>query len=138
VALRDAALSLRDEPDGGVVAPWWFSPAVVWWSGKPCVGGTSHQSLPGTLDTCRVYLAETPDDARRILTERNAQYVITYDPERVIGNSSQILGVQPPQQPFGSMLHKATQQLPEGFERIHSNRFFKVHRIVSQDLAQPE
>lgn len=138
VALRDAALSLRGEPDSGVVAPWWFSPAVVWWSGKPCVGGTSHQSLPGTLDTCRVYLAETPDDARRILTERNAQYVITYDPERVIGNSSRILGVQPPPQPFGSMLHKATERLPEGFERIHSNRFFKVHRIGLQDLAQPE
>ncbi len=138
IALRDAALSLRDAPAGGVVAPWWFSPAVVWWSGKPCVAGSSHQSLPGTLDTCRVYLAEMPDAALEILATREAPYVITYDPDRVISNAAQILDTPPAEQPLASILHKSPHALPGDFTPIHSNRFFKVHRARLQDLAQPE
>lgn len=138
VALRDASLSLRDEPDGGVVAPWWFSAAVVWWSGKPCVAGSSHQSLPGILDTCRVYLAKTPEAALEILTAHNAPYVITYDPDRVIQNSAQILGSSPVNHPLAATLHNSPAALARDFAPIHSNRFFKVHRVIPRGLALPE
>ncbi len=138
VALRDASLSLSREPDGGVVAPWWFSPAIVWWSGKPCVAGSSHQSLPGTLDTCRVYLAETPDAALEILAARRAPYVITYDPDRVISNASQIMDAPPAERPLASILYRSPHALTSDFTPIHGNRFFKIHRACLHDLAQPE
>ena len=138
VALRDASLSLRGQPDGGVVAPWWFSPPIVWWSAKPCVAGSSHQSLPGILDTCRVYLAESPDAAREILATRRSPYVISYDPDRVISNSVQILGSPAGVRPLSATLHNSPNALSRDFTTIHSNRFFKVHRARLQDLALPK
>lgn len=138
VALRDVALFLKSEPDGGVVAPWWLSPAVVWWSNKPCVSGSSHQSLPGTLDTCRFYLSESPEEARSILQDRQAPYVITYAPDRVTSNAAQILGRSASPLSLVTRLHKTPHVLPEFFQPLYGNRFFNVHRAHFQDLAQPE
>ncbi len=36
--------------------PWWLSPALAYWSGQPAVAGSSHESLPGTVDADRFYL----------------------------------------------------------------------------------
>lgn len=138
VALRDAAIVLKNLPDGGVVAPWWFSPAVVWWSGKPCVAGTSHQSLPGILDTCRVYLACSPLEAVAILEKREAPYLISYEPERVVSNASQIMGNRETLQPLVTTLYKTPHAFPDVFELLHANRFFKVHRAKFPSLAKPK
>lgn len=125
VALRDAAVRLRDLPRHGVIAPWWFSPAVVWWSSQPCVAGTSHQSLPGIAETAEFFLSEsrTPE------IPRQAGYAITYEPDRVISNSAQILGREAPPNPLVKRLHEHPCQ--PGFQLVHANRFFKVFRIVN-------
>ena len=128
VALREAALAIQKLPEGGVLAPWWFCPAIVWWSGKPCVGGTSHQSLPGIVDSCRFYL-ET-DDAAALdqLRQRQVRYVVAYEPDRVISNSSQILGEKPAAHSLAERLYKNSP--PAELERIFENRFFRVYRVV--------
>jgi len=122
VALRDAALALRGLPEGGVMAPWWFSPAVVWWSGQPCVAGSSHQSLPGIVDTAEFFLSE--GDGREILARRNVRYIIAYEPDRVVSNSAQILGRPGPPEPLARRLYHH----PGGEEArlVYANRFFKV------------
>ncbi|MFM8808735.1 MAG: hypothetical protein ACKOJB_07515, partial [Chthoniobacterales bacterium] len=56
--LEQAGDFLEAQPRGGVLAPWWISPALARLSGQPMVGGTSHQSLPGTTDTARFFLSE--------------------------------------------------------------------------------
>ena len=127
VALREAALAIQNLPEGGVLAPWWFSPAIVWWSGHPCIGGSSHQSLPGIVDSCRFYLATEDATAREILRQRKVEYVFAYEPERVISNSTQILGEQSNGGTLAEQLYKNSP--PPWLEPVFRNRFFRVYRV---------
>ncbi|TSA29001.1 MAG: hypothetical protein D4R65_15985 [Verrucomicrobiaceae bacterium] len=130
VALRDAAFSLRDLPRRGVIAPWWFSPAVVWWSGQPCVGGTSHQSLPGIADTAEFFLSG--GDGGEILSRRDVAYVIAYEPDRVISNSALILNRAAPANPLARRLYQN-----RGRGLIHANRFFRVYDFSKNKTESP-
>jgi hypothetical protein len=128
LALREAAEAIRELPDGGVLAPWWFSPAIVWWSGKPCVGGTSHQSLPGIVDSCVVYLAGDEVEAEKILGGRKVRAVIAYEPDRAVSNSEQILGRKAEGSTLAEKLYK--KQPVEGLGLVFENRFFKVYQVA--------
>lgn len=128
VALREAALAIQNLPGGAVLAPWWFSPAIVWWSGQPCVGGTSHQSLPGIVDSCRFYLESDEAVAMQILRRRQVRYVVAYEPKRVVANAEQILGEKTTGVPLAERLYKNSP--PPGMERVFENRFFKVYRVA--------
>jgi len=130
VALRDAAHSLRGLPRHGVIAPWWFSPAIVWWSGQPCVGGTSHQSLPGIADTAEFFLSG--GDGGEILSRRDAAYVIAYEPDRVISNSALILNRAAPANPLARRLYQN-----RGRGLIHANRFFRVYDFSKNKTEFP-
>ncbi|MFZ4780616.1 MAG: hypothetical protein ACOYM3_35125, partial [Terrimicrobiaceae bacterium] len=125
VALRDAAIQLKGLPLRGVLAPWWFSPAIVWWSGQPCVGGTSHQSLPGIADASGFYLSE--GTGREILERRKVGYLIAYEPDRVISNASMILGREAPPNPLGKRLYEHPQA--SEYPLLYANRFFKVFEV---------
>jgi len=122
VALRDAALRLKGLPERGVLAPWWFSPAIVWWSGQPCVAGTSHQSLPGIADASEFFLSE--GDGREILAKRKAGYLVAYDPDRVVSNAAQILGRKEPADPLARRLYNRPRA--QEWRLLYANRFFKV------------
>lgn len=129
VALREAALAIKNLPAGGVLAPWWFSPAIVWWSGQPCLAGTSHQSLPGIVDSSRFYLSDNDADAMEILQSRQVRYVFAYEPERVVSNSEQILGAKADGLPLAARIYKKNYPIP-GWEPVFRNRFFKVYRVT--------
>lgn len=122
VALRDAAIQLRGLPVRGVIAPWWFSPAIVWWSGQPCVAGTSHQSLPGIVDASEFFLSE--GSGQEILLKRKAGYIIAYEPDRVISNAAQILNRAAPSNPLARRLYEHPRLTD--FRLLYANRFFKV------------
>ena len=128
VALREAALSLRERPVGGVVAPWWFCPAIVWWSGQPCIGGTSHQSLPGIVESCEFYIGEVPDS--EFIQRRKVVYILVYEPVRLISNSEQILGRPATSPTIVERLYSAREEPPVGLKKIFANRFFKVYEVV--------
>lgn len=96
VALRWIAEQQREVQAGPFLAPWWLTPALAYWSGQPGVAGTSHQSLPGTLDSARVYLAADAGVAMPILQRRGVSWILADDPDRVIANSIVLLGVPPP------------------------------------------
>jgi len=130
VALRDAALSLRGMPARGVLAPWWFSPAVVWWSGQPCVAGTSHQSLPGIVDASGFYLSRDPVSAKQVLDRRKVGYVIAYEPDRVVANAAQILSRPAPEGTLAERLYSDSRGLAGSFKLIHRNRFFRVYEVL--------
>jgi hypothetical protein len=128
VALREAALSLRERPVGGVVAPWWFCPAIVWWSGQPCIGGTSHQSLPGIVGSCEFYIGEEPDPG--FLQKRKGVYILVYEPKRLISNSEQILGRSATGRTIAERLYAAREEPLDGLKKIFANRFFKVYEVA--------
>jgi len=102
VHLRDVVLPMAGE--GPFLAPWWLSPAIAYWSGDPGVGGSSHEGLPGIVDTARFFLAATPKQAVAILRARGVRWVLADDADRMIGNSALVLGVQPPERPLARIL----------------------------------
>jgi hypothetical protein len=129
LALRDAALQLRGKPRRGVIAPWWFSPAVVWWSGQPAVGGSSHQSLPGIRDSARFFLSDGGEAAEGILRSRKVGYVIGYEPDRVESNSAELLGAGVPPRSMIRTLFGPPQQVPTFLLPVYGNRFFRVFEV---------
>ena len=93
LALYDAAQQLRGTRRLPVLAPWWQSPALAYWSRQPCVAGSSHESLSGIVDASRFYVCEDPRQAEAILARRKVACVLAYDPDRVMDTSRTILGM---------------------------------------------
>ena len=71
-----------------VCAPWWQCPAIAYWSGQPAVAGTSHEGMPGIVDTARFYITTNYADAEKILRARGVKRVIAYDSDRVLQDAS--------------------------------------------------
>ncbi len=120
---------------GNILAPWWQTPSLVFWTGHPGVGGSSHQSLPGIIDGARFYLSTTPATAEQILRDRQVQWVIAYEPSRIIQNSEQILGVQAVPGTLAERLYYQPSQVPAFLRMVHQNQFFKVYQVEPNSLS---
>lgn len=130
--LRETARALISSERAIILAPWWLSPAIAYWSGQRCVSGSSHQSLPGTVDSSRFYLSSAPHEAREILRKRSVNYVVAYEPARVISNSGQILGFATPARPLGEILYDHPNAAPSFLRLVYENRFFKVFENIDE------
>jgi hypothetical protein len=111
VALREIVAPLRDTP-GGFIAPWWQSPAIAYWTRSFGVAGSSHESLPGIVETARFYLAEQFDDAAQILKKRRVSWVLADETTRTVGTSAALLGVEAPSNPIAEVLAEHPQDAP--------------------------
>ena len=67
-----------DEP-GGIMAPWWLSPGLLYFSGQPIVSGSSHCGISGIVASAKFYSATSWVDAERILRERQVRWVVVWD-----------------------------------------------------------
>lgn len=129
--LKDAATFLATQPEGGFLAAWWVSPALSYWSGQPGVAGSSHQSLPGTVSAAEFWLADDPDEAARILRERQIAYVVTDAPERLIATSESLLDRGSGPQSMARRL-AGPRPTPPAFARLlFENAFFRIYEIDS-------
>jgi hypothetical protein len=126
--LEQTAQFLATQPRGGVLAVWWISPALARLSGQPMIGGTSHQSLPGSVDTARFFLSDDDNVTGALLRLRNAKYVVTDDPERIITTSTALLGVPAPAKPLINRLASAS-DVPAFLEPVFANQFFRVYKV---------
>lgn len=127
--LRETAMALVSGERTGILAPWWLSPPLAYWSGQPCVAGSSHESLPGIVDTARFYMATNTDDARKILTRRNVSYVLAYEPSRVLGTSASLLDEPARRDSLGAILYDTPVLAPPWLEVVYSNPYFKVYEV---------
>lgn len=132
--LAQTADFLRGQTPGGVLAPWWTSPALARLSGHPAVAGTSHQALPGTADTARFFLATDDAAAAEIARRRQVRYVVTDAPERVISTSTTLLGLPPPD--GGAMIQRLAtgRGVPPWLEPVFANPFFRVYQVRDERL----
>ena len=128
VLLTQTADFLRSQPRGGVLAPWWISPSLARQSGLPMVGGTSHQSLPGTVDTARFFLSEDDAAAFAQLRLRHVKYVVTDAPERVVSTSAALLGIPAPRDPLIVRLARGG-KIPAFLQPVFANPYFRVYKI---------
>ena len=120
LALYDVAQFLkRRERRLPILAPWWQSPALAYWSGQPSVAGSSHESLPGTVDTARFYLSTDPDAAEAILARRRVAWVVAYDSDRINQVSSAILGQAIPQETMAKLLYERPSSAPSFLKAAH-------------------
>jgi hypothetical protein len=145
VALRDLALQLRllarEQSPLPVLAPWWQSPALAYWSGQPCVAGSSHESLPGTVDASRFYLSEEPEAAEAILDRRQVACVVAYEPTRVVAVSRGVLGLEggepEPPQSMAVALYRHPHSIPSFLKLAYANRAFRLFLRPAVMPVQP-
>lgn len=135
--LREAAAALISNERAGILAPWWLSPPLAYWSGQLCVAGSSHESLPGIVDTARFYLSTNEDEAREILSRRDVAYVVAYEPSRVLGTSTSLLGGTATRRSQGAILYDTPSLAPAGLTPVYANRYFKVYAVARPVSARP-
>jgi hypothetical protein len=121
--------SIAKEIDGPFLAPWWWSPAVAYWSGQPGVAGSSHEALPGIERSARFFLASDAEAADAILRETEVVWVVTYDADRTTTNSAAVLGVQPPENALARVLDRTPSQSPPFLELATQNSVAKLFRV---------
>jgi hypothetical protein len=84
-----------DQP-GGVLAPWWLSPGLLYFAGNPIVSGSSHCGITGIVASARFFATTSWDEADRILRERKVRWVVVWDEPKyvypLLGSSQEILG----------------------------------------------
>jgi hypothetical protein len=95
IELAEIARSI-DQP-GGILAPWWLSPGLLYFSQKPIVAGSSHCGISGIVASAKFFSSKSWPDAERILRDRKVRWVVVYDDQDfiypVLNNSRQILGL---------------------------------------------
>lgn len=111
-ALRDIVSIIAADPHGAFLAPWWQSPAIAYWTRRPGVAGSSHQSLPGIVDTARFYLTDNPEEAAAILKKRRVTHVLADDAEREIETAASLLNIEPPATPLATILDESPRNAP--------------------------
>jgi hypothetical protein len=124
-----AATALAGAERAPLLAPWWLSPAAVYRSGQPAVAGSSHESLPGIVDSARFFLATNPDEAREVLRRHEVKWVLAYDSERVAENSAAILGISAPARPLCLILDRWPSQAPPFLALAGQNGAAKIYRV---------
>ena len=94
------------------LAPWWLSPAIVYWSKQPGVAGSSHESLSGIADSARFYLTSDVRAAQNILQRHHVAWIFVYDSDRVLENSASILKTPIPRDALGKILDRNPSRAP--------------------------
>ena len=132
VQLRDLALSLRSTEIRPLLAPWWLSPSLAYWSGQPGIAGSSHESLDGIADSARFFLCDDWQKARQILQNHRVDWAFAYDSERVAQNSVAILSQAAPAFPLCRMLDRTPGQVPPFLIFASQNGTCKLYRTVAK------
>ncbi len=129
--LREAAGFIRDYAPGGILAPWWWSPQLAYWSGQPAVAGSSHESLPGIVDTARFFIATDPKEAQQIVDDRQVETVVSGQPLPIIEQSCKILGRPLPQKDdtMADILWIRPSSPPMFLHKVFDNTVIKVFEV---------
>jgi hypothetical protein len=125
IGWRQAAKQMN----GPFLAPWWWSPAVAYWSGQPGVAGSSHEALPGIEQSARFFLAPDVETAKSILLKNKVAWVLAYDADRTAANSAAILGVSPPERALAVVLDRTPSQAPSFLQFSAQNPACKLFRV---------
>ncbi len=117
---------------GGVIAPWWLSPEIAYWSGAKCVAGSSHQSLPGNEDVANFYLSRFPEKAREIALRRQVRWVVAYEPSRVLSTASGLVDIPAANDALGVTIYNSPRKAPAFLRLEKETQFFRLYRVVAE------
>jgi hypothetical protein len=121
--------AMSSQIDGAFIAPWWFSPALSYWSRQPGVGGSSHESIGGIVETAKFFETQDAKEAKQILDGDNVNWIVSYDAERVAQNAEQILGNPIPKNALCYVLDRRASEVPPFLRLIAQTGHFKLFRV---------
>ena len=121
--------AISSQIDGPFIAPWWFSPAVSYWSRQAGVGGSSHESIQGIVDTANFFEAQDAEEAMQIVDRHNVTWIVSYDADRLAQNSAQILGSAIPKNAFCYLLDRRASEVPPFLRLSAQTARFKLFRV---------
>jgi hypothetical protein len=64
---------------GGIMAPWWLSPGLLYFSGQPIVSGSSHCGISGIAASAKFFTTTSWADAELILQQRKVRWIVVWD-----------------------------------------------------------
>jgi MFS family permease len=120
--------AISSQIDGPFIAPWWFSPALSYWSRRAGVGGSSHESIEGTVETAKFFETPTAEEAMQIIDRHHVIWIVSYDADPVAQNSAQILGSAIPKNAFCYLLDRRASEVPSFLRLIAQTGRFKLFR----------
>jgi hypothetical protein len=133
--LRQAAEALKDLEGNGILGPWWLTPQLVYWSGKDGVAGSSHESLAGTIDTARFFVAQDDTNAKSILLKRHPDFVVVCNADRLLDNSYTVLGkIVSSTNQLAAVLFRTPSRAPNYLRLVFQNPSFKVYKVQKEML----
>lgn len=129
--LRQVAEFIGEKAPGPILAPWWWSPQLVYWSGQPALAGSSHESLPGIVETARFFSTTEPKVAQQVCDERYVETVVTGNPENIVIESSHILGQPLPQKDdtMADILWERPHSAPVFLHLVWDDNVYKVFEV---------
>ena len=89
--LKQIASKIKTE--GGILAAWWQSPVLLYFSGAPIVASSSHESLSGIEASCRFFTSVNWQESETILKERQVKWIVIGDPHSLLEQSYKLLGL---------------------------------------------
>jgi hypothetical protein len=78
-SLQMLQISNAMDGPGAIMAPWWLSPGLLYFSGQPIVSGSSHCGISGIVASAKFYAGTSFDEAARILAQRKVRWVVVWD-----------------------------------------------------------
>jgi len=127
--LRDIGEQLRSPEKTPILAPWWMCPPLAYWSGQPAVAGSSHESLPGIMDTARFYLSRDPATAEKIIRDRGVKRVLVCEPSRILETSQPLVDGSGTGPTLVEALYEHPHTVPSFLRLSLSNQIFKVFSV---------
>ena len=129
-AAAQTPASPDDPPSAGILAPWWLSPALAYWSGQPALAGSSHEALPGTVDVARFFTTADLPAAAAILRRRRVRWVVAYEPDRVLRTAAPLLGLtKVSTRSLGLVLYQRPEGAPSFLRLAMVNPYFKIYEV---------
>ena len=120
--------AISSQIDGAFIAPWWFSPALGYWSRQAAVAGSSHESIEGIVETAKFFETSIAEEAMQVINRHNVIWIVSYDADPVAQNSAQILGNPVPKNAWCYLLDRRASEVPPFLRLIAQTGHFKLFR----------
>ena len=121
--------AISSQIDGAFIAPWWLSPVLSYWSRQAAVGGSSHESIEGIVETAKFFETQNAEEAMQLIGRQNVRWVVAYDADRVAQNSALILDHVIPLNAFCYLLDRRPSEVPPFLRLIAQTGRFKLFRV---------
>ncbi len=78
-SLQLAQIAHAIDAPGGIMAPWWLSPGLLYFSGQPIVAGSSHCGISGIVASAQFFATTSWPQAERLLRSRQVRWIVAWD-----------------------------------------------------------